>query len=45
MQSTRQQVHLLCIQDLRLLYYFIREFKTCLNIYHITVHNNTYSLF
>ena len=27
--------------DSRLLYYLIREFKTWLNINHITVHNNT----
>ena len=29
----------------RLLYYLIREIKTCLNINHITVHNNTYCIF
>ena len=33
------------IQDSRLLYYFIREIKTWLNINHITVHNNTYFIF
>ena len=30
------------IQDSRLLYYFVREIKTWLNINHITVHNNAY---
>jgi len=30
------------IQNLRLLYYLIREIKTWLNINHITEHNNTY---
>ena len=33
------------IQDSRLLYYHIREIKRWLRINHITVHNNTYSIF
>ena len=32
-------------QELRLLYYLIREVKTWLNINRITLHNNTYCVF